>query len=95
MRVSYLSQGDISQIALSCRYIVQVKNPKGASMFQVVVQSAMRQLKSKLKLPAPPSNSTSEKKPEDKQKDRTGLILSLALGGGILLMAMFSNLPSN
>ena len=64
-------------------------------MFQVVVPSAMRQLKSKLKLPAAPSNSTSEKKPEDKQKDRTGLILSLALGGGILLMAMFSNLPTN
>jgi hypothetical protein len=95
MRVSYLNQGDISQFALSCRFIVQVQNPKGASMFQVVVQSAMRQLKSKLKLPAPPSNSTSEKKPEDKQKDRTGLILSLALGGGILLMAMFSNLPTN
>ena len=31
-------------------------------MFQVVVQSAMRQLKSKLRLPAPPSNSTGEKK---------------------------------
>jgi hypothetical protein len=95
IRASYLNQGDISQFALSCRYIVKVQNPKGASMFQVVVQSAMRQLKSKLKLPAPPSNSTGEKKPEEKSKDKTGLILSLALGGGILLMAMFSNLSTN
>ncbi|MFY9127514.1 MAG: hypothetical protein WAO82_02420 [Limnohabitans sp.] len=63
-------------------------------MFQVVVQSAMRQLKSKLRLPAPPTQSTETvKKPES--KDKTGLILILAIGGGILLMAMFSNLPTN
>jgi hypothetical protein len=63
-------------------------------MFQVVVQSAMRQLKSKLRLPTPPTNSSeSDKKSES--KDRTGLILILMIGGGILLMAMFSNLPNN
>jgi hypothetical protein len=64
-------------------------------MFQVVVQSAMRQLKSKLKLPAPPSNRTGENKQDEKPKDRTGFILSLAVGGGLLIFAMFSNLPSN
>ena len=63
-------------------------------MFQVVVQSAMRQLKSKLRLPAlPTSSSETDKKSES--KDRTGLILILMIGGGVLLMAMFSNLPSN
>lgn len=63
-------------------------------MFQVVVQSAMRQLKSKLRLPAPP-NSSSETDKKSESKDRTGLILILMIGGGVLLMAMFSNLPSN
>ena len=63
-------------------------------MFQVVVQSAMRQLRSKLRLPAPPTSSPgTEKKSES--KDKTGLILILMIGGGILLLAMFSNLPSN
>jgi len=63
-------------------------------MFQVVVQSAMRQLKAKLKLRAPPSKSGEEKIPQEKNKDRTGFILALAVGGGVLLMAMFSNLPN-
>jgi hypothetical protein len=64
-------------------------------MFQVVVQSAMRLLKSKkFRLPPPPTNaSEADKKYEP--KDKTGLILILMIGGGILLMAMFSNLPSN
>jgi hypothetical protein len=63
-------------------------------MFQVVVQSAMRQLRSKLRLPAPPTSSPgTEKKSEP--KDKTGLILILAIGGGILMMAIFSNLPTN
>jgi hypothetical protein len=62
-------------------------------MFQVVVQSAMRQLKARLKLRAPPSKSGEEKTPQEKNKDRTGFILALAVGGGILLMSMFSNLP--
>jgi hypothetical protein len=50
-------------------------------------------LKAKLKLPAPPSNRDGAKPPQEKNKDRTGFILALAVGGGILLMAMFSNLP--
>jgi hypothetical protein len=62
-------------------------------MFQLVLQSAMRQLKARLKLRAPPSKSGEEKTPQEKNKDRTGFILALAVGGGILLMAMFSNLP--
>ncbi len=37
-------------------------------MFQVVVQSAMRQLKAKLKLRAPPSNLGEEKTPQEKIK---------------------------
>ena len=64
-------------------------------MFQVVLQSAMRQLKAKLKLRAPPSNLGEEKTPQEKNKDRTGFILALAVGGGILMMVMFSNLPNN
>ena len=63
-------------------------------MFQVVVQSAMRRLKSKLRVPAPPVNS-SEADKKSEPKDKTSLILILAIGGGILMMAMFSNLPSN
>jgi len=64
-------------------------------MFQVVVQSAMRLLKSKkIRLPAPPSN-TSEADKKFESKDKTGLILILMIGGGILLLVMFSNLPSN
>ena len=63
-------------------------------MFQVVVQSAMRQFKSRLRLPAPPTSSPETDK-KSEPKDRTGLILVLTFGGGILLMAMFSNLPSN
>ena len=64
-------------------------------MFQVVVQSAMRLLKSKkFRLPPPPTD-TSEVDKKYESKDKTGLILILMIGGGILLMAMFSNLPSN
>jgi hypothetical protein len=62
-------------------------------MFQVVVQSAMRQLKSKLRFPALPTQSTETDK-KSEPKDKTGLILILAICGGILLMAMFSNLPT-
>lgn len=63
-------------------------------MFQVVVQSAIRLLKSKkFRLPAPPANTSEDKKYES--KDKTELILILIMGGGLLLMAMFSNLPSN
>ena len=40
-------------------------------MFQIVVQSAMRQLKAKLKLRAPPSNLGEEKTPQEKNKQRS------------------------
>lgn len=63
-------------------------------MFHVVVQSAMRQLKARFKLRAPPSSRDEGKTPQNKNKDRTGFILALAIGGGILLTAMFSNLPN-
>ena len=66
-------------------------------MFQVVLQSVIRQLRSKLKLPAPPFERSEEKTPQEKNKDRTGFILALAIGigGGILMLAMFSNLPNS
>ena len=57
-------------------------------MFQVVVQSAMRQLKAKLKLRAPPSNLGEEKTPQEKNKDRTGFILALAIGGTTIIISM-------
>ena len=64
-------------------------------MFQVVVQSAMRLLKSKkFRLP-PPRADASETDKKYESKDKTGLILILMIGGGVLLMAIFSNLPSN
>jgi hypothetical protein len=64
-------------------------------MFQVVVQSAMRLLKSKkFRLP-PPRADASETDKKYESKDKTGLILILMIGGGVLLMAMFSNLPRN
>jgi len=52
-------------------------------------------LKARLKLRAPPSNIGEEKTPQEKNKDRTGFILALPIGGGILLLAMFSNLPNS
>ena len=64
-------------------------------MFQVVVQSAMRLLKSKkFRLPPPPADA-SETVKKYESKDKTGFILILMICGGVLLMAMFSNLPSN
>lgn len=61
-------------------------------MFQVVLQSAMKQLKSKFKLPGPPHQKSKEGLPKERQ-DRTGFILILAIGGAIFLLAIFSNLP--
>ncbi len=63
-------------------------------MFQAVVQSAMRQLKSRMRFRAP-STKTTETEKKSVQKDKTGLILIRAIGGGILMMALFSNLPTN
>ena len=60
-------------------------------MFQVVIQSALRQMKSKLRLPAPPRSG--EGAPDSfKSKDKSSLILVLFLIGSILLLAVFSNL---
>ena len=74
------------------RFKLSCSKYQGANMFQVVVQSAMRQLKSKLRLPKPPSNSTETSK-KSEPKDRIGFILLLMIGGGVLMLAMFSNLP--
>jgi hypothetical protein len=54
----------------------------------------MRQLKAKLRLPKPPTSSPDTDK-KSEPKDKTGLILILMIGGGILMLAMFSNLPNN
>ena len=62
-------------------------------MIQVVIQSAVRQLKSKLRLPPPNKEVETENKSES--KDRTGLILILGVGGSLLLLAIFSNLPTS
>ena len=60
-------------------------------MFQVVIQSALRQMKSKVRLPAPPQAGQSA--PDSfKSKDKTSLILILFLIGTILILAVFSNL---
>ena len=50
-------------------------------MFQVLIQSAMRQMKSRFRLPAPPNKSPA-------------LILKLMLGGSIFLLVIFSILPT-
>ena len=60
-------------------------------MFQVVIQSALRQMKSKLRLPAPPQ--AGEAAPaSSKSKDKSSQKLILFLVGTILLLAVFSNL---
>jgi hypothetical protein len=56
-------------------------------MFQVVVQSAIRNLKSKFKLPSPPSANAPKE-----EKDKTGFILIVFLLASIFLLAVFSNL---
>lgn len=60
-------------------------------MFQVVIQSALRQMKSRLRLPAPPQAGEGASDPS-KPKDKSSLILILFLMGTILLLAVFSNL---
>jgi hypothetical protein len=58
-------------------------------MFQVVVQSAIRNLKSKFKLrPPPPAGTT----PESHKKDKTGFILWVFLVCAIFLFLVFTNL---
>ena len=59
-------------------------------MFQVVVQSAIRNLKSRLKLPPQPSvNDASDKPPE---KDKTGFILIIFLMASVFLLFVFGNI---
>jgi hypothetical protein len=70
---------------------LQTIQKKGVAMFQVVIQSALRQMKSRLRLPAPPQ--AGEGAPDSsKPKDKSSLILILFLMGTILLLAVFSNL---
>ncbi len=62
-------------------------------MFQVVIQSVLRQMKSKLRLPAPPqAGEDAPDSSESKSKDKSSLILILFLIGTILLLAVFGNL---
>jgi hypothetical protein len=67
-------------------------------MFQVLIQSAMRQLKSRFRLPAPPNKSPESESKQIKKKfehkDKTALILKLMLGGSIFLLVIFSILPT-
>jgi hypothetical protein len=65
-------------------------------MIQVVMQGALRRLKSKFKLPAPPSHSnpsgTSEgQAAEHEGKDKTGFILKFFLIAALVLLIVFSN----
>ena len=59
-------------------------------MFQVVVQSAIRQLKSKFKLPPPPSSDKSKADPEE--KDQTVFILMVFLVASVFLLIVFGNI---
>lgn len=59
-------------------------------MFQVVVQSAIRQLKSKFKLPPPPSSDKSKEDPEE--KDQTVFILMVFLVASVFLLIVFGNI---
>ena len=63
-------------------------------MFHVVVQTILHNLKSKLRQPKSPMSRTETDKKHE-HKDRTGLIVILAIGGGLLMTVIFSNLPTN
>ena len=65
-------------------------------MIQVVMQGALRRLKSKFKLPAPPTpnNPTGNSKDqaaEPEGKDKTGFILKFFLIAAVVLLIVFSN----
>lgn len=63
-------------------------------MFQVVIQAALRNLKSKLKLRPPNANAYAKpeaKDPEDK-KDLTSFILKIFLAASIILLVFFTNI---
>jgi len=63
-------------------------------MFHVVVQTILHNLKSKLRPPKSPMSRTETDKKHE-HKDRTGFIVIFAVVGGLLLIAIFSNIPTN
>jgi hypothetical protein len=63
-------------------------------MFQVVVQATVSLFKSKKLRLSAPLKKTSDRDKKYQSKDKTGFILILMVGGGILLTAIFSNLSS-
>ena len=65
-------------------------------MIQVVMQGALRRLKSKFKLPAPPASEKNSEDPKDQAgehegKDKTGFILKFFLIATVVLLIVFSN----
>ncbi|MDE3233515.1 MAG: hypothetical protein KGN99_09410 [Pseudomonadota bacterium] len=65
-------------------------------MIQVVMQNAIRRLKSKWKLPAPPSadnpaDSQKLQADESEGKDKSGFILKFFLIAAVVLLIVFSN----
>jgi hypothetical protein len=65
-------------------------------MIQVVMQGALRRLKSKFKLPAPPSannpkGNSKGQVAEPEGKDKTGFILKFFLIAAVVLLIVFSN----
>ncbi len=65
-------------------------------MIQVVMQNAIRRLKSKLTLPAPPSTDNpagTQKRQADEPegKDKTGFILKFFLIAAVVLLIVFGN----
>ncbi|MFM8823583.1 MAG: hypothetical protein ACKOD8_09605 [Limnohabitans sp.] len=65
-------------------------------MIQVVMQGALRRLKSKFKLPAPPSpnqpaGADRGQGAESEDKDKTGFILKFFLIAAVVLLIVFSN----
>ena len=65
-------------------------------MIQVVMQNAIRRLKSKLTLPAPPSagnpkESQKRQADESEDNDKTGFILKFFLIAAVVLLIVFGN----
>lgn len=65
-------------------------------MIQVVMQGALRRLKSKFKLPAPPSSDqpaghSKDQATEPEGKDKTGFILKFFLIAAVVLLIVFGN----
>ena len=63
-------------------------------MFQVVIQAALRNLKSKLKLRPPNANAYAkpEAKDSEDKKDLTSFILKIFLAASIILLVFFTNI---